>query len=169
MSTPSLKDTFLAQVVDLLRETFEGGLPGQGTQYLDHSSGIRSTLRSLTAEQASQRLEGHPSIAAHARHMSFHLRVTSEWILGDHSRRDWVQSFEPQTVNAQEWDVHARLPILLAGGMGKVAYFAVCVSLFRSGVGTNASLAFGVLDLLFACFFFYVLWSQRHGPRVAVL
>ena len=103
MSTPSLKDTFLAQVVDLLRETFEGGLPGQGTQYLDHSSGIRSTLRSITAEQASKRLEGHPSIAAHARHMSFHLRVTSEWILGDHSRRDWVQSFEPQNVNAQEW------------------------------------------------------------------
>ena len=104
MSTPTLKDTFLAQVVDLLRETFEGGLPGQGTQYLDHSSGIRSTLESLSAEEVSRRLEGHPSIAAHARHMNFHLRVTSEWILGDHSRRDWVQSFEPQTVNAQEWE-----------------------------------------------------------------
>ena len=103
MSPTSLRDTFLAQVVDLLRETFEGGLPGQGTQYLDHSSGIRSTLRSLTAEQASRRFEGHPSIAAHVRHMNFHLRVTSEWILGDHSRRDWAQSFEPQSVSAEEW------------------------------------------------------------------
>ena len=65
--------------------------------------------------------------------------------------------------------VHARLPILLAGGMGKVAYFLACVSLFRSGVGTNASIAFGALDLLFACFFFYVLWSQRHGPKMAAL
>ncbi len=103
MTAPSLRDTFLAQVVDLLRETFEGGLPGQGTQYLDHSSGIRSTLRGLTAEQASRRFDGHPSIAAHARHMNFHLRVTSEWILGDHSRRDWVQSFEPQIVTEEEW------------------------------------------------------------------
>jgi hypothetical protein len=35
--------------------------------------------------------------------MNFHLRVTSEWILGDHSKRDWVGSFEPQTVNEEEW------------------------------------------------------------------
>ena len=103
MNAEEMKQEFLKQAVDLLRETFEGGLPGQGTQYLDHSSGIRSTLSSLTAEQASKRPDGHPSIAAHARHMSFHLRVTSEWILGDHSKRDWVASFEPQTVNEEEW------------------------------------------------------------------
>ena len=35
--------------------------------------------------------------------MNFHLRVTSEWILGDHGKRDWPASFEPQTVNAAEW------------------------------------------------------------------
>jgi DinB family protein len=98
-----VKDAMCDRVVELLRETFEGGLPGQGTQYLDHRSGIRSTLAALTAEQASRRFDGHPSIAAHARHMNFHLRVTSEWIQGDHSKRDWLGSFEPQTVTAQEW------------------------------------------------------------------
>jgi hypothetical protein len=35
--------------------------------------------------------------------MNFHLRVTGEWILGDHSRRDWPGSFEPQTVTPEEW------------------------------------------------------------------
>ena len=103
MKPDEMKQEFLKQAVDLLRETFEGGLPGQGTQYLDHNSGIRSTLNGLTAEQASRRPGGHPSIAAHARHMNFHLRVTSEWILGDHSKRDWEASFEPQTVNEEEW------------------------------------------------------------------
>jgi hypothetical protein len=98
-----MKDAMLAQVTELLRETFEGGLPGQGTVYLDHGSGIRNTLSALTAEQASRRLEGHPSIAAHARHMNFHLRATSEWIEGDQSQRDWPGSFEPQTVSADEW------------------------------------------------------------------
>jgi hypothetical protein len=98
-----MRDAILAQVTELLRETFEGGVPGQGTQYLDHSSGIRNTLASLSAEQASRRLEGHPSIAAHARHMNFHLRVTSEWIQGVRKQRDWPGSFEPQTVNAAEW------------------------------------------------------------------
>ena len=103
MTPESVKQEFLRQAVDLLRETFEGGLPGQSTQYLDPNSGIRSTLNALTAEQASRRIDGHPSIAAHARHMLFHLRVTSEWILGDHSRRDWAASFEPQSVSEEEW------------------------------------------------------------------
>jgi len=103
MNAAEMKKVFLEQTLDLLRETFEGGLPGQGTQYLDHSSGIRSTLNDLTAEQASRSPDGHPTIAAHARHMNFHLRVTSEWILGDHSKRDWKMSFEPQTVNEEEW------------------------------------------------------------------
>ncbi len=98
-----MKDAFLDQVAELLRETFEGGLPGQGTQYLDHASGIRSTLAAITPEQASRRIDGHPRIAAHARHMNFHLRVTSEWIQGDHRKRDWLGSFEPQTVTAAEW------------------------------------------------------------------
>jgi hypothetical protein len=98
-----MKEVMLGQAVDLLRETFEGGLPGQGTQYLDHSSGIRSTLAQVNAEQASRRPDGHPSIAAHARHMNFHMRVTSEWIEGDHSKRDWPASFEPQTVTEAEW------------------------------------------------------------------
>lgn len=98
-----MKQAIQDQVVELLRETFEGALPGQGTQYLDHTSGIRPTLSALTAEQASQRFDGHPSIAAHARHMAFHLRVTSEWMRGDHSRRDWPSSFEPQTVSEAEW------------------------------------------------------------------
>ena len=98
-----MKQAILEQVVELLRETFEGALPGQGTQYLDHSSGIRATLSGLTAEQASRRFEGHPSIASHVRHMNFHLRVTAEWIHGDHSRRDWAASFEPHTVTDAEW------------------------------------------------------------------
>jgi hypothetical protein len=103
MPERGLKHDFHDETIDLLREIYEGGLPGQGTQYLDHASGIRNTLNAVTAEQASRRPGGHPSIAAHARHMNFHLRVTSEWILGDHSKRDWDQSFEPQTVDEEEW------------------------------------------------------------------
>ena len=98
-----MKDALLEQVVELLRETFEGGLPGQGTQYLDHGSGIRATLANVTADRTSLRLDGHPSIAAYARHMNFHLRVASEWIQGNHERRDWPASFEPQTVTEEEW------------------------------------------------------------------
>lgn len=91
------------EMQELLRETFEGARPGEGTQYLDHTSGIRNTLGPLTAEQASRRNGHHPSIAAHVRHMIFHLRVSHEWIMGDHSKRDWKGSFEPQSVTPEEW------------------------------------------------------------------
>src|SRR5438093_12902604 len=89
---------------ELLRETFEGALPEEGTQYLDHAAGIRNTLSLLSAERASRRYGDHPSIAAHVRHMNFHLRVSAEWVMGDHRKRDWLGSFEPQTVTAEEWD-----------------------------------------------------------------
>jgi hypothetical protein len=101
--TNTMREGVLGLVEELLRETFEGGRPGQGTQYLDHGSGVLPTLAKLTAEQASRSLDGHPSIAAHARHTAFHLRVSKEWILGDHSRRDWKGSFEPQSVTEAEW------------------------------------------------------------------
>lgn len=98
-----MKDAMLAQTLELVRETFEGGLPGQGTQYLDHDSGVRNTLRRISAEQASQRPDGHPSIAAHVRHVNFLIRASAEWMQGDHGTRDWAGSFEPQTVTPDDW------------------------------------------------------------------
>ncbi len=91
------------QMEELLRETFEGARPGEGTQYLDRDAGIYNTLRGLTAEQASHSNGKHPSIAAHVRHMIFHLRVAYEWATGDQRKRDWKASFLPQSVTTTEW------------------------------------------------------------------
>jgi hypothetical protein len=79
------------------------GRTGEGTQYLDRGSGIIPTVRKLSAEEASLRREGQPSIISHLRHMEFHLRVSHEWIAGDHSRRDWKGSFLPHPVTPAEW------------------------------------------------------------------
>ncbi len=98
-----MSDALLHEIEELLWETFNGGRPGQGTQYLDHNSGIVNTLNSITAEQASQKHGSHPSIAAHVRHMIFHLKVAYEWIAGDHSKRDWQGSFLPHEVTPEEW------------------------------------------------------------------
>ena len=57
----------------------------------------------------------------------------------------------------------ARLPILAAGGAGKVAYLGACLSLFVSGVGNAMLLSAGLIDLVFAACFASVLWSQRPG------
>jgi hypothetical protein len=102
MESPG-RDQLLREIEELMRETFEGGRPGEGTQYLDHDSGIAATLRGLSPAQASRVNGAHPSIASHVRHMLFHLRVAYEWIQGDHSKRDWKGSFLPPTVTSEEW------------------------------------------------------------------
>lgn len=38
-----MSDTLFHEMEEVLRETFEGGRPGEGTQYLDHDSGILNT------------------------------------------------------------------------------------------------------------------------------
>lgn len=96
--------TMLKMIEELIRESFEGARPGQGTYYLDHASGVHPTLRNLTAAQASHSRNGHPSIAAHARHMAFHMRVSAEWLQGVRDPRDWPGSFKPFEVNETQWN-----------------------------------------------------------------
>ena len=103
-----MMDATLDLIEELLRETFEGGRPGQSTQYLDSASGIRRTLGSLTAAQASASRNGHPSIAAHARHMHFHMVTTIEWLQGVRNRHDWPGSFRPFAVEPGEWEAIQR-------------------------------------------------------------
>ena len=103
-----MSDALRSRLREIVRETYEGGLPGEGTEYLDHSSGIWTTLRPLSAGRASARLDGHPSIAAHARHMAFHLRVSAEWVQGVRMKRDWPGSFEPQAVDDAGWQAVLR-------------------------------------------------------------
>jgi hypothetical protein len=98
-----VKDALLDAMRELLRETFEGGLPGQGTQYLDRDAGIFNTMHAMTPEAASREIPGHPTIASHVRHMIFHLRVSTDWMLGRREDLDWKASFLPPTVMPEEW------------------------------------------------------------------
>jgi ABC-type Mn2+/Zn2+ transport system permease subunit len=90
---------------------------------------------------------------------------------------DPLQAFFFRTtwINAMAWGIAytmagryrtTRLPVLAAGGAGKVAYCGACVGLFLTGVGNMWLLATGVADVLFAVLFAYVLRQQRpvNGP-----
>jgi hypothetical protein len=90
------------------------------------------------------------------------------------SLSDPVQAFffRATWINVIAWGVgyilagrypDARLPVLLAGAMGKLAYFGACLSIFLSGGGTPMLLAAGLLDVISAAFFMYVIWVRPAG------
>ena len=59
----------------------------------------------------------------------------------------------------------ARRVVLLAGGAGKVVYFAACATLFLEGAGRGALLAAGIADLAFAALFALIVFgSSRARP-----
>lgn len=47
----------------------------------------------------------------------------------------------------------ARRPILIAGGLGKLAFAGAAVSLYLEGVGNGLLLGLGLMDLVFAALF----------------
>ena len=88
---------------------------------------------------------------------------------------DPLQAFFFRTtwVNAIAWGVgytmagrfaSARVPVLAAGGGGKVAYCGACIGLFATGVGNTWLLATGIADVLFAMLFAAIL---SRGARAA--
>ncbi|MES1168480.1 MAG: hypothetical protein ABUL61_04855 [Oleiharenicola lentus] len=57
----------------------------------------------------------------------------------------------------------ARLPVLAAGGTGKLFYFAACYGTFAQGAAKPALLAAGVVDVAFAALFLWLLIALRPG------
>ncbi len=91
----------------ILREACEGGLPGEGTSFLDGTrdgvnNGLFATLERLAAAQASSDALG-TSIASHAAHTAYHMEVTVRWVRGDRGPFDWPGSFEPRVVTDEQW------------------------------------------------------------------
>jgi hypothetical protein len=110
MLTAMNTNPYVAGFLGVLRETFEGGAPGQGTAFLDGTNpdgsanhGLFATLEQLTAQQASVPTALHSSIASQAAHTAFHMEATLKYVRGDRSINDWASSFEPRVVNDAEW------------------------------------------------------------------
>lgn len=89
---------------------------------------------------------------------------------------DPLQAFFFRTtwINAIAWGVAytmagrfetARVPVLAAGGGGKVAYGGACIGLFATGVGNTWLLATGIADVLFAVLFVVILLKADRTLR----
>lgn len=87
----------------LLKEFFESPLT-TGASCLDQKTGLFDTLNTLSAEQASKRVEDAPSIAAHCEHLRFYQDIFLGGLKGKtYGKIDWKQSWLLQDVNVVEW------------------------------------------------------------------
>lgn len=104
MSEISTK-VLVKQLKTLLREGVQG--PQKDWSYFTDpdSNGFLGTIENLSSAAASKTSGPNDnSIAAHAWHLSFALRATSDLIQGDHSSKDWKESWRIQKVNDTEWE-----------------------------------------------------------------
>ena len=99
-----MTDTATRQLYAALREGFEGP-KDTVSYYLDGGpdAGLRRTLASLSAEEASRDWGGN-SVAAHAHHILFSFDAFGAYIAGDPTPRDWNESWAVNTVDAAQWE-----------------------------------------------------------------
>jgi len=101
-STPNVYGT----VSLLLKETFEGPAQTGPSAFLNKGCGLFHTLEGVNAEAAStQSRPGGSTIAAHAEHLRFYVRVHHKLLQGSTDAIDWEESWRIKTVNSAEWSV----------------------------------------------------------------
>lgn len=115
----------------ILRETFEGGQPGQPTLFLDGTQadgggnhGLFAVLAELSASQASDPTPLNLSIAAHAAHVAYYLEVGLIFMRGETPAGplDWKGSFVPGVVDGAAWSaLQIRLHAAYTEMMARVA------------------------------------------------
>jgi len=102
-NTKLVQEPFVEAAAYLLRETFEGSPEGVPSAYLDRGIGFFSTLRDISADQASREI-GSTTIAAQTEHAKFYLDRLCEFISGRTERVNWEDSWLIETVNETEWN-----------------------------------------------------------------
>ena len=95
---------FAKDLLQLLKETFEGPEPTGPSAFLDKGTGLFQTLDDISAEVASAQARPDGStIAAHTEHIRFYVAVHHKLMLGARDRINWNESWRIKTVSAAVW------------------------------------------------------------------
>lgn len=86
------------------RELLEGVPEGEPTWVTSGGAagGLHGTLGNLTAEQASQQVNG-TTLAAHVEHLMWAIQLVNNYFRGEAAPHDWSESWSVNTVNADAW------------------------------------------------------------------
>jgi hypothetical protein len=103
--TPAVQMQFEDDLLQILKETFEGPAPTGPSAFIEKGTGLFQTLEGVTAELASaQRKADASTIAAHSEHIRFYVAVHYKLMLGSTDPIDWNESWRIKQVNEAEWN-----------------------------------------------------------------
>lgn len=97
-------EKIMGQLLAVLHEGFEG--PTTPWSYFTDAredAGLTGTLKPLCASDASRSVAGQ-SIVAHVHHVAFGMHAAADWIRGNHTPKEWKESWSVLAVDDQEWD-----------------------------------------------------------------
>src|SRR5262245_44807072 len=102
--TPIVQTQFTEELLQLLKETFEGPAPAGPSAFLEKGTGLFQILDDVSAEIVSTHARPEAStVAAHTEHIRFYVAVHYKLMLGSRKNIDWEQSWRIKTVNSSEW------------------------------------------------------------------
>lgn len=103
--TPAVQTQFTEELLQILKETFEGPPPVGQSAFIEKGTGLFQTLDGVPAEVASAQLRVDGStIAAHSEHIRFYVAVHYKLMLGSRDAIDWDESWRIKAVNDAEWN-----------------------------------------------------------------
>jgi hypothetical protein len=110
--------TVTSTLTTLMSELVEGTPPTGGYMLNKGDVGLLRALDRLSAEEASQIINGGSSIAAHVDHVTYYISLMNRWSDGEKPWRtaDWSASWRKATVTEESW---AELRRSLASEMRK--------------------------------------------------
>lgn len=102
---PIVQMQFTEEVLQVLKETFEGPAPTGPSAFLNKGTGLFQTLNDISAETASTEARaGGSTVAAHTEHIRFYVAMHHKLMLGARDPIDWDESWRIKTVNSVAWN-----------------------------------------------------------------
>ena len=93
------------ELLQLLKETFEGPAPTGPSAFLNKGTGLFQTLDDVSAEVASAQPRTEAStVAAHTEHIRFYVAVHYKLMLGARDTIDWDESWRIKVVTSAVWN-----------------------------------------------------------------
>ena len=94
-------EIIMGQLIAVLKEGYDG--PANPWSYFTDArpeAGLTGTLQGLSAGDASRSIAGL-SIVAHVHHVAFGMNASADWIRGDHTPKEWKESWSIISVDDQ--------------------------------------------------------------------